>query len=122
MTTPFGRTEDGFETQFGINHLGHFVLVNRLSSLIRPGGRVVVVASSGHHFSDVDLEDPDYERTPYDEMEAYGRAKTANILFAVEFDRRNKHRGIRATSLHPGGIHTELGRRLITRHTRCERR
>jgi NAD(P)-dependent dehydrogenase (short-subunit alcohol dehydrogenase family) len=110
MTTPFGRTEDGFETQFGINHLGHFVLVNRLSSLIRPGGRVVVVASSGHHFSDVDLEDPDYERTPYDEMQAYGRAKTANILFAVEFDRRNKHRGIRATSLHPGGIHTELGR------------
>jgi NAD(P)-dependent dehydrogenase (short-subunit alcohol dehydrogenase family) len=110
MTTPFGRTEDGFETQFGVNHLGHFLLVNRLSSLIRPGGRVVMVASSGHRFSDVDLADPNYQHTPYEELEAYGRAKTANILFAVEFDRRNRDRAIRATALHPGGIHTELGR------------
>src|SRR5260221_463662 len=112
MATPFGHTADGFETQFGTNHLGHFVLVNRIASLIAPGGRLVNVASSGHRYSDVDLDDPNFERTPYDPMIAYGRSKTANILFAVEFDRRNKARGVRATALHPGGIMTELGRHL----------
>jgi NAD(P)-dependent dehydrogenase (short-subunit alcohol dehydrogenase family) len=112
MRTPFGHTADGFETQFGTNHLGHFVLVNRISSLIAPGGRLVNVASSGHRYSDVDLDDPDFERTPYDPMIAYGRSKTANILFAVEFDRRHWARGVRATALHPGGIMTELGRHM----------
>src|SRR5882757_1560299 len=112
MRTPFGHTADGFETQFGTNHLGHFVLVNRIASLIAPGGRLVNVASSGHRYSDVDLDDPNYERTPYDPMIAYGRSKTANILFAVEFDRRHKARGVRATALHPGGIKTELGRHM----------
>jgi NAD(P)-dependent dehydrogenase (short-subunit alcohol dehydrogenase family) len=112
MRTPFGHTADGFETQFGTNHLGHFVLVNRIASLIAPGGRLVAVASSGHRYSDVDLDDPDFERTPYDPMVAYGRSKTANILFAVEFDRRHKARGVRATALHPGGIRTELGRHM----------
>jgi NAD(P)-dependent dehydrogenase (short-subunit alcohol dehydrogenase family) len=110
MACPFARTSDGFESQFGVNHLGHFVLVNRVAPLLRPGGRFVSVASSGHHFADVDLDDPSFERTPYDELVAYGRAKTANILFAVEFDHRHKRRGVRATALHPGGIHTELGR------------
>ena len=112
MRTPFGHTADGFETQFGTNHLGHFVLVNRIASLIAPGGRLVNVASSGHRYSDVDLEDPDFERSPYDPMIAYGRSKTANILFAVEFDRRHRARGVRATALHPGGIQTELGRHM----------
>ncbi len=112
MRTPFGRTGDGFETQFGTNHLGHFVLVNRIASLIAPGGRLVSVSSAGHRYSDVDLEDPNFERTPYDPSIAYGRSKTANILFAVEFDRRHKARGVRATALHPGGIMTELGRHL----------
>jgi NAD(P)-dependent dehydrogenase (short-subunit alcohol dehydrogenase family) len=112
MRTPFGRTIDGFETQFGTNHLGHFVLVNRIASLIAPGGRLVTVASSGHRYSDVDLNDPNFERSPYDPMIAYGRSKTANILFAVEFDRRHKARGVRATALHPGGIKTELGRHM----------
>jgi NAD(P)-dependent dehydrogenase (short-subunit alcohol dehydrogenase family) len=112
MRTPFGHTADGFETQFGTNHLGHFVLVNRIASLIAPGGRLVNVASSGHRYSDIDLDDPDFERTPYDPTIAYGRSKTANILFAVEFDRRHKTRGVRATALHPGGILTELGRHL----------
>lgn len=110
MATPFGRTADGFETQFGANHLGHFVLVNRIASLIKPGGRLVTLASAGHRFSDVDLEDPNFEHTEYTPFGAYGRAKTANILFAVEFDRRHKARGVRATAVHPGGIHTELGR------------
>ena len=112
MRTPFGHTADGFETQFGTNHLGHFVLVNRIAALIAPGGRLVNVASSGHRYSDVDLDDPNFARTPYDPMIAYGRSKTANILFAVEFDRRHKARGVRATALHPGGIKTELGRHM----------
>jgi NAD(P)-dependent dehydrogenase (short-subunit alcohol dehydrogenase family) len=112
MRTPFGHTADGFETQFGTNHLGHFVLVNRITSLIAPGGRLVSVSSAGHRYSDVDLDDPNFERTPYDPRIAYGRSKTANILFAVEFDRRYKTRGVRATALHPGGIMTELGRHL----------
>ena len=114
MRTPFGHTADGFETQFGTNHLGHFVLVNRIASLIAPGGRLVNVASSGHRYADVDLDDPNFERTPYDPMVAYGRSKTANILFAVEFDRRHRGRGMRASALHPGGIKTELGRHMDT--------
>lgn len=112
MATPFGHTADGFETQFGTNHLGHFVLVNRIAPLIRSGGRLVTVASSGHRFSNVDLNDPNFERTPYDPFVAYGRSKTANILFAVAFDRRHRGRGVRAAAVHPGGIPTELGRHL----------
>jgi NAD(P)-dependent dehydrogenase (short-subunit alcohol dehydrogenase family) len=112
MATPLGHTVDGFETQFGTNHLGHFVFVNRIASLIKDGGRLVNLASSGHRYADVDLEDPNFEHTPYEPMVAYGRSKTANILFAVEFDRRHKDRGVRATALHPGGIQTELGRHI----------
>ncbi len=112
MATPFGHTADGFETQFGTNHLGHFVFVNRIASLIRDGGRLVNLASSGHRFSNVDLADPNFERTPYDPWIAYGRSKTANILFAVAFDQRHRGRGVRAAAVHPGGIHTELARHL----------
>ncbi|MBO9694642.1 MAG: SDR family NAD(P)-dependent oxidoreductase [Sphingopyxis sp.] len=112
MAAPFGKTEDGFETQFGTNHLGHFTFVNRIASLIKGGGRFVSLASSGHRFSDVNLEDPNFDRGDYDPWAAYGRSKTANILFAVEFDRRHKDRGVRGIALHPGGIHTELGRHL----------
>lgn len=112
MATPKGKTADGFETQFGTNHLGHFVFVNRIASLLRPGGRLVNLSSAGHRFSDVDLEDPNFERTPYTEFGAYGRSKTANALFAVEFDRRHKARGVRAAAVHPGGIQTELGRHM----------
>jgi NAD(P)-dependent dehydrogenase (short-subunit alcohol dehydrogenase family) len=110
MATPFGKTADGFETQFGTNHLGHFVFVNRIASLMKPGSRLVNLSSSGHRFSDVDLEDPNFDTTPYAEFVAYGRSKTANILFAVEFDRRHKAQCVRATAVHPGGIQTELGR------------
>ena len=112
MAPPLGRTADGFETQFGTNHLGHFVLINRIAGLLKPGARVVSLASSGHRFSDVDLDDPNFERTEYTPFGAYGRSKTANILFAVEFDRRHKDRGVRATAVHPGGIQTELARHL----------
>jgi NAD(P)-dependent dehydrogenase (short-subunit alcohol dehydrogenase family) len=110
MACPFGHTADGFETQFGTNHLGHFVLLNRIASLLRAGGRVVNLSSAGHRFADVDLEDPNFARTPYEPFIAYGRSKTANILFAVEFDRRHKSASVRATAVHPGGIATELGR------------
>jgi NAD(P)-dependent dehydrogenase (short-subunit alcohol dehydrogenase family) len=112
MATPLGQTVDGFETQFGTNHLGHFVLVNRIAGLIKPGGRLVNLSSAGHRFADVDLDDPGFERTEYAPFVAYGRSKTANILFAVEFDRRWKDRGIRAAAVHPGGIKTELGRHM----------
>ncbi|HWA62045.1 MAG TPA: SDR family NAD(P)-dependent oxidoreductase [Caulobacteraceae bacterium] len=110
MATPQGKTADGFETQFGTNHLGHFVFVNRIASLMAPGSRLVNLSSAGHRFSDVNLEDPNFETTPYNEFGAYGRSKTANVLFAVEFDRRHKGRGVRAAAVHPGGIMTELGR------------
>ena len=116
MATPFGHTADGFETQFGTNHLGHFVFVNRIAQLIRPGGRLVNLSSSGHRFSNVDLTDPNFERTPYEPFVAYGRSKTANILFAVAFDRRHRGRGIRAAAVHPGGIQTELGRHMDSSH------
>lgn len=112
MRTPFGHTKDGFEIQFGTNHLGHFVLVNRIAALIAAGGRLVNIASSGHRYADVDLDDPNFERTPYEPMIAYGRSKTANVLFAAEFDRRHNTRGVRATAVHPGGIRTELGRHM----------
>jgi NAD(P)-dependent dehydrogenase (short-subunit alcohol dehydrogenase family) len=112
MAPPFGHTSDGFETQFGTNHLGHFALVNRIAPLIRLGGRLVNLASSGHRYSNVDLRDPNFERTDYEPFVAYGRSKTANILFAVAFDRRHRKRGIRAAAVHPGGIHTELGRHI----------
>jgi NAD(P)-dependent dehydrogenase (short-subunit alcohol dehydrogenase family) len=112
MATPFGKTSDGFETQFGTNHLGHFVLVNRIASLMKPGSRLVNLSSSGHRFSDVNLDDPNFDTTEYTPFGAYGRSKTANVLFAVEFDRRHKARGVRATAVHPGGIQTELGRHM----------
>jgi NAD(P)-dependent dehydrogenase (short-subunit alcohol dehydrogenase family) len=110
MATPFGRTADGFEMQFGTNHLGHFVFVKGISSLMRDGARLVVLSSGAHRISDVDIEDPNFERTDYDRWVAYGRSKTANALFAVEFDRRHRGRGVRAVAVHPGGIQTELQR------------
>ncbi len=112
MACPQGKTQDSFETQFGTNHLGHFVFVNRLVPLLKSGARVVTLSSAGHQISDVDIEDPNFERTPYQAFTAYGRSKTANILYAVALDSRLKGRGVRATSIHPGGIQTELGRHM----------
>ncbi len=110
MATPFTYTKDGFEMQFGTNHLGHFVFVNRIASLIRAGGRLINLSSAGHRYSNVDLQDPNFERTEYEPFVAYGRSKTANILFAVAFDNRHRERGVRAAAVHPGGIRTELSR------------
>jgi len=112
MATPWGKTADGFETQFGTNHLGHFVLINRLAPLLRPGGRVVMLSSAGHRLANVDLTDPNFAQTAYDALMAYGRSKTANSLFAVGFDQRHRQRGVRATAVHPGAIQTELARHM----------
>jgi len=112
MACPLGRTADGFEMQFGTNHLGHFVLVNRIASLLKSGSRVVALSSMGHRYADIDLDDPNFERTAYEPWQGYGRSKTANVLFAVAFDQRHRERGVRAAAVHPGGIKTELGRHL----------
>jgi NAD(P)-dependent dehydrogenase (short-subunit alcohol dehydrogenase family) len=116
MATPFSSTTDHFEMQFGTNHLGHFVFVNRIAPLIRRGGRLINLSSAGHRFSNVDLQDPSFERTSYDPFVAYGRSKTANILFSVAFDQRHRERDVRAAAVHPGVIQTELGRHLDPNH------
>ena len=114
MCCPLGRTADGFELQFGTNHLGHFLLTNRLLPAIRKGDapRIVNLSSGGHSISNVDLDDPNYESSDYDPWDSYGRSKTANALFAVELARRLKDDGVLAFSVHPGAIMTELGRHL----------
>jgi NAD(P)-dependent dehydrogenase (short-subunit alcohol dehydrogenase family) len=112
MACPKGKTSDGFETQFGTNHLGHFVFVNKLVPLLKPGARIINLSSAGHRFADVDLDDPNFDRTEYQPFVSYGRSKTANILFSVGLDKRLKGRGIRSAAVHPGGIQTELGRHL----------
>ena len=112
MMVPFGRTDDGFELQFGTNHLGHFLLVGRLMPLLVAGApaRVVVLSSGGHFAAGVDLDDPNYERRGYGKMDAYGQSKSANVLFAAELDRRYGPLGVHAYSVHPGMVATELGR------------
>ena len=110
MATPFGQTTDGFETQFGTNHLGHFALVTRLEPLLVDNGRLIVLSSQAHRVSDIDLEDPNFTAQEYDPMVAYGRSKTANALFAVEFDRRHRDRGIRSAAVMPGNSLTDVAR------------
>ena len=114
MACPFGRTADGFETQFGTNHLGHFLLTSLLAPAIMAGHdpRVVTLSSAGHSRADIDLVDPNFETTPYSAWVAYGQAKTANALFARELARRGGPRGLLSFSVHPGAIMTDLGRHL----------
>ncbi|MEU8725692.1 SDR family NAD(P)-dependent oxidoreductase [Streptomyces antimycoticus] len=112
MACPETRVGPGWEAQFATNHLGHFALVNRLWPAIEAGGaRVVSVSSTGHHASPIRWDDVHW-RDDYDKWEAYGQAKTANVLFAVHLDRLGRERGVRAFSLHPGGILTPLQRHL----------
>jgi NAD(P)-dependent dehydrogenase (short-subunit alcohol dehydrogenase family) len=110
MATPEGRTVDGFETQFGTNHLGHFALIDRIAPLLTDNGRLVMLSSQAHRVADIDLDDPNFDHQPYEPFVAYGRSKTANALFAVEFDRRHRERGIRAASVMPGNSLTDLPR------------
>jgi NAD(P)-dependent dehydrogenase (short-subunit alcohol dehydrogenase family) len=112
MYTPFERTTEGFEMQFGTNHVGHFLLTCLLvpQLLADPPSRVVNLSSGGHMGSDIVWDDVNFERRDYDKFSAYGQSKTANILFSVELDRRLGDRGVHAYAVHPGMIATELGR------------
>jgi NAD(P)-dependent dehydrogenase (short-subunit alcohol dehydrogenase family) len=118
MACPLQRTAQGFEMQFGTNHLGHFLLTGLLVPALLEGARqgadvrVVNLSSAGHRFGAVDFEDPNYRQRAYDKWQAYGQAKTANILFTVGLDARLAGQGVRAFAVHPGMIQTELGRHL----------
>lgn len=112
MACPLTRDARGFEAQFATNHLGHFHLTARLWPALRMAGkaRVVSLSSVGHRRAPVDLDDPSFERGPYDKWVAYGRAKSANALFAIGLDQRASGFGVRAFAVHPGGIMTDLQR------------
>jgi NAD(P)-dependent dehydrogenase (short-subunit alcohol dehydrogenase family) len=114
MFTPEGRTVDGFETQFGTNHLGHFVFTNHLIPALRAGApsRIVNLSSAGHGFSGMHWDDPNYESRRYDKFEAYGQSKTANILFTLGLEARHAAAGVRANAVHPGMIMTDLARHM----------
>ena len=114
MACPETRVGPGWEAQFATNHLGHYALVNRLRPAITPGGaRIVSVSSAGHRHSGIRWDDVHFEQG-YDKWKAYGQAKTANVLFAVQLDALACDLGVRAFSLHPGGILTPLQRHLPT--------
>ena len=114
MACPPAKTEDGFELQFGSNHLGHFLTTCLLAPALCAAApsRVVSVSSRGHHLSPVVFDDIQFERRAYDKWLAYGQSKTANVLFAVGLEQRLGARGVHANALHPGAIMTELGRHL----------
>ncbi|MFB0875294.1 oxidoreductase [Sphingobium sp. sgz301303] len=113
MASPPFRDADGHEGQFATNHLGHYRLVCSLwPALAASGARVVCVSSRGHQIAPVDFSDVDFRNREYDKWTAYGQSKTANALFARELDRRGQGHGVRAFSLHPGQIITDLARHL----------
>jgi NAD(P)-dependent dehydrogenase (short-subunit alcohol dehydrogenase family) len=114
MFTPEGRTVDGFELQFGTNHVGHFLLTNLLVPALLAGApsRVVNLSSGGHQGSDIVWDDPNFEHRAYDKFASYGQSKTANILFTVELDRLLSPKGVRSYAVHPGMIVTDLGRHM----------
>ena len=132
MFTPFSRTSDGFEIQFGTNHLGHFELTRLLAPQLvaADGARIVTLSSDGHRLSDIDLDDPNWDRRDYDKFAAYGASKTANILHVVELDRRLRDHGVRAYAVHPGVVATSLARHMsrddfttltqLNPHDRCK--
>ncbi|MHA7820091.1 MAG: SDR family NAD(P)-dependent oxidoreductase [Erythrobacter sp.] len=118
MACPESKTADGFERQFGTNHLGHFALTKELLPLIEAGadadgsGRIVNLSSRGHHISPVVLDDVNFESRDYNEWASYGQSKTANVLFSVGLEQRYSDKGIHSIAVHPGGIDTNLGRHL----------
>lgn len=114
MFTPFSRTTDGFEIQFGTNHLGHFELTRLLTPQLvaAEGARIVTLSSDGHRLGDVDLDDPNWERREYDKFVAYGASKTANIMHVIELDKRLRDQRVRAYAVHPGIVATSLARHM----------
>jgi len=112
MATPLMRDERGYELQFATNHLGHFQLATRLWEALKKSrdARVVVLSSRAHAWGEVDVNDPNFDKRPYDKWVAYGQSKSANSLFAVELDQRGQQHGIRAFAVHPGVILTDLSK------------
>ena len=121
MASPLARDARGYEMQFATNHLGHFQLTARLWPLLLAGGgaRVVALSSIGHRLHGLDLDDPNFERRDYDKWLAYGQAKSANALFALQLDKLGESRGVRAFAVHPGGIATPLQRHLTMEEQRA---
>ncbi|MCC2624452.1 MAG: oxidoreductase [Burkholderiales bacterium] len=120
MACPEIRVGPGWEAQFAINHIGHYVLTNLIWNKFNPGARIVCVSSAGHHNSPIRWEDIHFEKEPYDKWIAYGQSKTANALFALQLDEYGKQYDIRAFSLHPGKIFTPLQRHLTSREMIAE--
>ena len=117
MASPLDHTAQGFESQIGINHFGHFTLVNKLWPALQKGGqsggaRVVMLSSIGHRIGGIDFDDMHFQNRPYDKWQSYGQSKTAKSLLAIELDRRGAGDNIRAFAVHPGGIFTPLQRHL----------
>ncbi|KAI0156852.1 short chain dehydrogenase [Xylariaceae sp. FL1272] len=118
MACPEGKTEDGFETQFGTNHLGHFLLFQLLKDALIASAtpsfnsRVVVLASAAHRSGQINFGDLNFAKTDYVPIEAYRQSKLANVHFANELDRRFKSQHLRAFSVHPGGILTPLAKHI----------
>jgi NAD(P)-dependent dehydrogenase (short-subunit alcohol dehydrogenase family) len=112
MFAPYQHTKDGFELQLGVNHLGHFELTRGVMPLLVTAGsaRVINLSSDGHKIFDIDLDDPNWEKQPYDKFKAYGAAKTANVLFTVALDARYRESGVRSFAVHPGTVATSLSR------------
>ena len=115
MACAEGTTEDGFEMQFGTNHLGHFLMTCLIAPSLTDGGRVVVLSSSAHQMSDVMFDDIDMKKGGYERWKSYGQSKTANALFAVELNKRLAARNIEVFSVHPGVIGTGLTKHLRIR-------
>jgi NAD(P)-dependent dehydrogenase (short-subunit alcohol dehydrogenase family) len=114
MACPLARTSDGFELQFGTNHLGHFLFTCSIAPALQAAApaRVVNQSSAGHKLGDVDFDDPNYQHRDYEKWSAYGQSKTANALFSVALNKRLCASGVTANAVHPGMIITELGRHL----------
>lgn len=114
MACPISHTSDGFETQFGTNHIGHFALTKELMPLVEKGAdkRIVNLSSRAHHIAPANLDDPNFKEAAYDPWLSYGQAKTANVLFSVGLEQRFGGKGIHAYAVHPGGIQTNLGRHM----------
>lgn len=121
MATPLNRDSRGFESQFSTNHLGHFQLTARLWPALRGanGARVVSLSSVGHRRAPVNFEDPNFERREYDRWVAYGQSKSANALFAIGLDSVGESQNIRAFSVHPGGVITDLIRYMSAEEVRA---
>ena len=114
MACPFDKTENGFEMQFGTNHLGHFALFQHLLPALKRAGsaRVICLSSTGHFLSPVVFDDIGFENREYDPWQSYGQAKTANALTAIGIQQRYARDGIEAFAVHPGGIMTTLQRHM----------